>query len=704
MPSEMHFFLSSELNLEFHIKISHIEGKWSEIWEESNDEYAKEKRGKRESDLYASCCIFSRGKALTMEGRTTFSVFEEEKGSNSKRIEWNQWMSFPISYKELPLDSMINITIWKNGREKGRRRIPLGGTSFSIFNQNKYLNPLRKGKQNLHLWMGKEADGINHTTPGKSNVKSELDRLEKIVKKYKRGEIAHVEWLDNILFQKIETLRKEHRNNSDQVILCVELPTFEHPIVFNEKENDAPSTIYSNKSIVTHCDPELLRIQESNPIDNKHLQLMIGKKVNDPDLRPSSPAERDRIQKILNCPITRKLEAGDRDFLWKFRFYLTRYKQALTKFLRCVDWSNNQEIKLATELIYQWAPIEISDALELLSKNFTYHVVRDYAVERLEEASNEELLHYLLQLVQALRYDSEEHESKLSGFLIARSIPDLNLRNFLYWYLKVECEDPIYNQFYKRKLDQFVDALKRSDEGYAFAQQLVLMEETLSGLVQVDKEMRMIEPRKEKLQKFKESMETTGSHSNLGKFPNPLPLPLDPEITTTGITPITIFTSSAKPLLLRYKTTTKENGFDVIYKSGDDLRQDQIIIQLISLMDNLLKKESLDLKLTPYKVLATSSREGMVQCVSDSSTIRDLLVAHNGDILEFLKKHNPAPNALAAATNNFVRSCAGYCVVTFILCVGDRHLDNLLITTSGHLFHIDFGFIGRDPKPYPPPM
>lgn len=52
-----------------------------------------------------------------------------------------------------------------------------------------------------------------------------------------------------------------------------------------------------------------------------------------------------------------------------------------------------------------------------------------------------------------------------------------------------------------------------------------------------------------------------------------------------------------------------------------------------------------------------------------------------------------------------MESLSSYSVITFLLGIGDRHLENLLITSEGKLFHIDFGYaLGEDPKPFPPPI
>jgi hypothetical protein len=78
--------------------------------------------------------------------------------------------------------------------------------------------------------------------------------------------------------------------------------------------------------------------------------------------------------------------------------------------------------------------IEVDHALELLSASFAgINPLRRYAVKRLEEAKDEELLSYLLQLVQALRYE----KGFLSDEQILASQTVHQLSRFSYLYVCV---------------------------------------------------------------------------------------------------------------------------------------------------------------------------------------------------------------------------------------------------------------------------
>lgn len=126
-------------------------------------------------------------------------------------------------------------------------------------------------------------------------------------------------------------------------------------------------------------------------------------------------------------------------------------------------------------------------------------------------------------------------------------------------------------------------------------------------------------------------------------------------------------------------------------------------MQLIGIMDRILKRENVDLRLTPYWVLPMSASSGIMEFIP-STTLQELTAKGKAEgVLRYLAEHSPAvpgqkvadlpysklQGAIAPyAMENFVRSNAGYAIISYLMDMGDRHLENLLLTTDGKLFHI----------------
>ncbi|KAJ1806698.1 Phosphatidylinositol (PI) 3-kinase, partial [Coemansia sp. RSA 2599] len=500
---------------------------------------------------------------------------------------------------------------------------------------------------------------------------------------------------------------------------------FDFAVVFGEPRLDDPLVLKPRDP--KYClvfDPEMYR---DNPAEGKHRRLLRGYRSGllDRELKPNATI-RDQLNTILRYPPGQELADSEKNLIWKFRFYLSSNKRALTKFVRCVDWNDPIEAKQATALLSEWDEISIDDALELLGTDFTTQSVRSYAVSRLRKAKDDELVLYLLQLVQAIKFEylnpamtqgidanaapasaTGPFESSLAGFLIERALKNKTLGNFFYWYLMVECDDRKTGKAYGKVVFQYVSALSNAENGSRVQSMFERQSKLVSDLARISSELQALkEPRQRKIEWLRSVL--ADPKNNLVSFA-PLALPLDPSVEVIGVhaDKASVFKSTMMPLFLHFVKTDGQL-YPVIFKIGDDMRQDQLVVQIITLMDRLLRKENLDLRLTPYHVLATRVDQGFSQFIP-SQSLAAILAENNNSILAYLRKTSPDPDGTygvsADAMETYVKSCAGYCVITYLLGVGDRHLDNLLLTPQGHLFHVDYGYIlGRDPKPFPPPM
>uniref|UniRef100_A0A5F8HDP2 phosphatidylinositol-4,5-bisphosphate 3-kinase n=1 Tax=Monodelphis domestica TaxID=13616 RepID=A0A5F8HDP2_MONDO len=347
---------------------------------------------------------------------------------------------------------------------------------------------------------------------------------------------------------------------------------------------------------------------------------------------------------------------------------------------------------------YYYPPFDkVREALELLDFNYPDQYVREYAVGCLKQMSDEELSQYLLQLVQVLKYEPFL-DCALSRFLLDRALANRRIGQFLFWHLRSEVHIPAFSV----QFGVILEAYCRGSVGY-----MKVLSKQVEALNKLKTLNSLIKLNAMKLNKAKgrEAMHTCLKQNAYREALSDLQSPLNPCVILSElyVEKCKYMDSKMKPLRIVYNN--KVFGGDpvgVIFKNGDDLRQDMLTLQMLRLMDLLWKEAGLDLRMLPYGCLATGDRSGLIEVVSTSETIADIQLnssnvaataAFNKDaLLNWLKEYNSGDD-LDRAIEEFTLSCAGYCVASYVLGIGDRHSDNIMVRKTGQLFHIDFGHI-----------
>ncbi|KDQ07933.1 hypothetical protein BOTBODRAFT_180280 [Botryobasidium botryosum FD-172 SS1] len=144
----------------------------------------------------------------------------------------------------------------------------------------------------------------------------------------------------------------------------------------------------------------------------------------------------------------------------------------------------------------------------------------------------------------------------------------------------------------------------------------------------------------------------------------------------------------------------------VIVKTGGDLRQEQLAVQLIQVFERIWKEENCQAWVRYFRILITGSSSGLVETITDAASIHSIKKAEYARRLAegrfghvtlmdyFVHTYgDPSSAKFARAQLCFAKSLAGYSVITYLLQIKDRHNGNILLDREGHLIHIDFGFM-----------
>ena len=664
---------------------------------------------------------------------------------NIKNI--NQSIPFKFKYKDLTEESYIVIEIYTV--ELAQKDSFLGKAKIFLFDKN--LN-LYQGRHSIKISKNLDNDNITYTEIEKEidllinsfygkeftnsenyygegkdkegiKIKNSKKKIEEIKNNYYYNLEAKEPQIKTELMNNYESKLLDLLEKTNDSFIIIRFPSFKCEVIFEEKKSDNfkesftfqnvsmkniwvfDDNIYKDKNLVYEENPVTKRLEKLNPIDT------------------------EKINNLLNTPDFIDLKE-DKEIFWKNRYELKRNctHDALTKILNAVNWNNKENYnEFLKNILKSWKPIEMCDILYILSRKFSVNRLfmdnkkikdleglknlRKYAIHKLKKFSSSELNFILLQLVQAIKYENisiESFCSPLVKLLIEKSKDDLGFASSFYWFIECESsceknEETVITCIFSKIKEYFLNEIKVNKVYYETIKSEIDFKKELGEISRIVKNAGSYDAQKKKLTEMIDKERKNYMH-NTSHY-----VPIEPKIKVKGIftDDCTVFSSSTRPIKYTFRMEEKSNEYnrfgnknyyEFIFKIGDDLRQDQLILQMINFMNSLLKKQYINCEFTPYKALATSKDDGFLEFVPNAITYYDIKKKYK-ELKLYFKSITDNPEQYKQKLEKFINSLAGYCAVNYILGVGDRHDHNVMFRKDGHIFHIDFGYILEN-EPY----
>eukprot|EP00106_Octopus_bimaculoides_P007153 XP_014774595.1 PREDICTED: phosphatidylinositol 4-kinase alpha-like isoform X3 [Octopus bimaculoides] len=370
----------------------------------------------------------------------------------------------------------------------------------------------------------------------------------------------------------------------------------------------------------------------------------------------------------------------------------------------------------APELVHvlTWAAVSPGVALSYFSRQFPPHpLTAQFAVRSLRSYPPDALIFYIPQLVQALRYDKMGY---VVEFILWASKYSSLLAHQLLWNMQTNVYQDEDATIKDDQIGDLLESLMKDITKNLSGAALKFYQREFKFFGKITNISGEIRP----YPKGPDRKEACLKALSKVQLPKGVYLPSNPEAVVVGIdyhsgTPMQ---SAAKaPFLARFSVKkcgvkelenlgleesygsendgTPQHWQACIFKVGDDVRQDMLALQVITMFKNIFELAGLELYLKPYRVVATNPGCGVIECVPNAKSRDQIGRQTDIDMYQyFINKYGDEDTTdFQTARRNFIVSMAAYSVISYILQIKDRHNGNIMLDGDGHIVHIDFGFM-----------